>query len=113
MRAEALRYKGRLMFFRGRFNEGRGAYEQALNELRTVSNWGINGMRAYLESDWAVAEVTFGECSLSEARIQKFIEYVSQPQIPPPTRAGLIATLKTQLGQQSRCATPLALTVLN
>jgi hypothetical protein len=113
MRAEALRYKGRLMFYRGRVIEGRAAYEQALNEIRTESGWGINGMRAYLESEWAVAEVSFGDCTLSEARVQKFIEYVSQPQIPPPTRAGLIATLKTQLGQQSRCATPLALTVLN
>ncbi|WP_448145486.1 hypothetical protein [Pseudomonas silesiensis] len=113
LQSEALRYKGRLMFLRGRVNEGRSAFEQALNVIRGEPGWGINGMRAYLVADWAVAEVSLGDCNSSEARVHQFVEFVTQPQIPPPTRAALIATLKSQMRQQNRCAIPEVLNALN
>jgi len=113
LQSEALRYKGRLMFLRGRVDEGRNAYEQALDALGTEPGWGINGMRAYLVSDWAVAEVAFGDCNFSAAHVQQFIGFVTQPQVPTPTKAGLVAALRSQLSQQTRCATPEALIALH
>ncbi|TKJ72405.1 hypothetical protein PspCFBP13508_08735 [Pseudomonas sp. CFBP13508] len=113
LQSEALRYKGRLMFLRGRINEGRSAFEQALTAIVDEPGWGINGMRAYLVADWAVAEVSLGDCNSAEARAQQFIEFVTQPQIPAPTKAALIATFKSQMRQQNRCAMPEALSGLN
>ena len=101
------------MFLRGRVDEGRNAYEQALDALGTEPGWGINGMRAYLVSDWAVAEVAFGDCNFSAAHVQQFIGFVTQPQVPTPTKAGLVAALRSQLSQQTRCATPEALIALH
>ncbi|TFY88982.1 hypothetical protein DYL59_13875 [Pseudomonas kairouanensis] len=112
LQAEALRYKARLMFLRGRAQDGRNAFEQAVLAIRNEPGWGINGMRASLVSDWVVAEALFGDCNLSSARVQQFVEFVTQPQIQTPTKLGLIAALRSQLSQQNRCVMPGELSAL-
>ncbi len=117
LQSEARRYKARLMFFTGKIQDGRKAYEDALNVLRHETAFGINGTRAYIVSDWAIAEFVMGECSVGNERIRQFIELLNQPQVPPPTRSGLISTLKSQLdqAQQSdrRCPVPAELQAVN
>ncbi len=110
LQAEAIRYKARLMFFTGKIQEGRKAYEDAVNVLRDESAFGINGSRAYIVSDWIIAEFAMGDCSIGNERIRQFIEFVQHPQVPQPARSGLIFSLKSQLGQlqagSGRCPFP-------
>jgi hypothetical protein len=117
LQAEARRYKARLMFFTGKIQEGRKAYEDALNVLRNESAFGINGTRAYIVADWTVAEFSMGDCNVGNERIQQFIEFVQHPQLTPPSRSGLISTLKNQLDQlqlrDKRCPVPSELQALS
>lgn len=116
LQSEARRYKARLMFSTGKIQEGRKAYEDALNVLRNESAFGINGARAYIVADWAAVEFAMGDCSIGNERIRQFIEFVQHPQIPPPARLGLISTLKSQLDQlqlrDKRCPVPSELQAL-
>jgi hypothetical protein len=113
MRAEALRYKARLMFLTKRPREGRVAYEEALSALRQESGFGINGSRAYIAGDWAVAEFSLGECSVGSERVRQFIQFTAHPQIMPASRAGLVASLKSQLQSvPARCPFPGELATL-
>ncbi|WP_374481413.1 hypothetical protein [Zoogloea sp.] len=113
LQAEARRYKARLMFFTGRVQEGRKAYEDALNVIRNESAFGINGSRAYIVSDWIVAEFSLGDCNIANERVRQFMEFVQNPQVTSPARSGLISTLKSQLGQlqegEKRCPFPSSL----
>ena len=115
LQSEARRYKARLMFFTGEIEEGRKAYEDALNVLRNESAFGINGVRAYIVADWTVAEFSMGNCSAGNERIRQFIEFAQRPQIASPFRSGLISTLKSQLDQlkDKRCPIPSELETLS
>lgn len=117
LQSEARRQKARLMFLTGRVVEGRKAYEDALNQLRNEPAFGINGSRAYIVADWAVAEFSLGDCGSGSERIRQFIELIRDPEVLPPVRMGLLMTLKTQLGQlplnDKGCSVPVQLTELN
>lgn len=117
MQSEVRRYRGRLMFLTGKVQEGRKAYEDALNTLRNESSFGINGNRAYIVSDWIIAELVMGDCAQGKERIRQFVELVRHPEISQPARRGLVSSLKSQLGQiQSqnppRCPYPVELQTL-
>jgi hypothetical protein len=89
LQSEAQRYKARLMFFTGKMQEGRKAYEDALNVLRNESAFGINGTRAYIAADWAIAEFSMGECGAGNERIRQFIEFAQHPQISTTSSLGI------------------------
>lgn len=113
LRSEAYRYKARLMFLTGKIQEGRKAFEDGINLIRDVSAFGINGPRAYIVADWAISEISMGDCNVGNERIRQFIEFVQDPQILPPARDGLISTFKNQLNQlqlrDKRCSLSKAL----
>jgi hypothetical protein len=117
LKSEALRYKARLMFSRGKIQEGRKAYEDALNVLHNESAFGINGTRASIVGDWTILEFAIGDCSVGNERLRQFLEFVQSPQIIPPVRSGLISTLKSQLDQfqlkDKRCPIPSELQALS
>lgn len=110
MQSEARRYKARLMFSTGQLQEGRAAYQDSLNVLRGESGFGINGVRAYIISDWAISEFAMGDCNISNDRINQFIEVLKDPEILPTSRTALFSTLKNQLNQlqliKRRCVIP-------
>lgn len=110
LQSEARRYKARLNFYTGKIQEGRKAYEDALNVLHNESAFGINGARAFIVADWTVAEFSMGDCSEVNKRILQFMEFVQHPQMPPPARSGLISTLKNRLDElqltDKRCPVP-------
>jgi hypothetical protein len=113
LRSEALRYKARLLFLTGRQQQGRQAFEAALNELRTETGFGINGTRAYLVGDWALSEYALGDCVQFSERLRQFFSLAADPQIPAPYRVGLLATLRSQVappgGGEGRCPVPAEL----
>lgn len=113
LQSEARRYKARLMFSTGKIQEGRKAFEDSLNVLRNEAGFGINGVRAYIISDWAISEFAMGDCGVGLERIRQFMQYTLDPQIPPPSRAALISTLKSQIDQlqlrDKRCPVPTEL----
>lgn len=113
LQSEARRYKARLMFSTGRTQEGRKAYEDALNVLRNESAFGIDGTRAYIVADWAIYEFTIGDCGVANERIRHFIELIKSPQLSPQARDGLISTFKNQLSQLRRCPVPNELQTLS
>lgn len=116
MQSEVRRYRGRLMFLTGKVQDGRQSYEDAINALRNESSFGINGNRAYIVSDWVVAEFAMGDCSVGKERIRQFIEYARHPEISQPARRGLVSSLKSQIGQiqsqNPRCPPPNELLAL-
>lgn len=102
MQSEAFRYKARLMFLTGRVQEGRKSFEDSLNAIRDVNAYGINGTRAYIVSDWALSELSMGDCGAASERVREFIGYVQSSQVMGNARAQLVATLRTQLEQISK-----------
>lgn len=114
LQSEARRYKGRLLFVTGKMQAGRQAYEDALNVLRNEAAFGINATRAYIVADWAVMEFSLGDCHVGNERVHQFIELVGHPQIAPPARTALVATLAGQLqAYDKRCAVPAELKSLS
>ena len=107
LQAEARRYQGRLLFMTGKIQEGRRAYEDALNVLRNEAAFGINGARAYIVSDWILVEYTMGDCGVGNERVRQFVHFIQQPDILSPLRSGMILSLKSQLQlNQPRCPIP-------
>ncbi|MGE9755731.1 hypothetical protein ACQP3R_23335, partial [Bacillus inaquosorum] len=98
LQSEAWRYKAILLFSIGKIQDGRKAYETAFNMLRDEPAFGVDGARARIVADWAIAEITLGDCSEGEDRIKQFIEILRRPQITPPVRYALGSTLQRQLG---------------
>ncbi len=117
LQSEALRYKARLLFSTGKIQDGRKAYEDSLHVLRNESAYGINGVRAYIVADWLIVEYAIGDCSIGNERMRQFIELVQHSQIQPPSRSGLISTLKGQLEQlhlrDKRCSIPAELNAIS
>lgn len=112
MQSEALRYKAKLMFFTGKAQEGRKAFEDAIKVLRDESAYGINGSRAYIVADWAMLEFSGGDCNVGYEQIRKFIDLVKDPKISPQLRTGMISSIKDQLNQLQRCSVPSELQAL-
>ncbi|VVN40686.1 hypothetical protein PS862_04032 [Pseudomonas fluorescens] len=117
MMSEAYRFQGRLMFFTGRIDSGRTAYEQSLKVLAGEQAFGINATRAFVVSDWIMAELSMGDCSLANKRTQDFAELVRSSQIAGMARIALVTTLKAQIAQivtsTGRCLEPPELSLLD
>ena len=117
LKSEALRYKARLMFFTGRLQAGRKAYEDALNALRIAPAYGSKGPQAYTVSDWILAEYSMGDCNIANDRLRQFVQLTQDPEISAAHRAGLVSMLKNQLLQlhskNQRCDLSAHLAALN
>ncbi len=108
LKSEAKRYRARLFFVTGRFQDARKSYEDAINSIRNIDAFGISGARAFIMADWIIAELSLGDCSIASERSREFIEYVNNPKILKIQRRGMILTLKSQIAElastnQQRC----------
>jgi hypothetical protein len=114
MQSEARRYKGRLLFLTGRIQDGRRAFEDSLTVIAKEPGFGINGVRAYVVGEWALMELSLGDCSIAQERIRDFVRLIQHPQIAGPLRAALISTVKTQAAQpqEKGCQIPAELSAL-
>ena len=117
MMSEAYRFKGRLKFFTGKIDEGRTAYGDALKVLQDERAYGINGTRAFIVSDWIIAELSMGDCSLAGQRAQDFVDLVQSSQVTGMARGALVTTLRAQIAQvaasSERCPEPAELASLS
>lgn len=110
LKSEAFRYQARFFFMTGRPQDGRKAFQDSLNAIRNVPGYGIDGARAFVVADWVTSEFAMGDCTISSERAKQFSYYTRQPQVTQVVRDGLVASLKSQLGQvqaqNPRCPLP-------
>lgn len=116
LKSEAKRYRGRLFFMTGKYQDARRSYEDALNSIRNLDAYGISGARAFIVADWLIGELSLGDCSIANERSREFIEYVNNQKMLQVQRRGIILTLKAQIADlastnQQRC--PLAADLAN
>src|SRR5262249_44748365 len=97
LRAEVLRYKGRILFMSQQQQDGRRAFEEALRAIFDVGWYGIDGQRANIVSDWLVGEVILGDCGAADDRARQFMDFIGRPNVPQPVRLGLTQMLRSQL----------------
>ncbi len=113
MQSEAHRYRARLLFMTGQADEGRKAFEDALNIMGKEDAFGINGPRAYVVKDWVLSEFMVGECGLTTERVNQFLKLLNHPQVMGQMRLGMASSLRAQLEQlqstQTKCAIPAEL----
>jgi len=108
-KGEALRMQGQAMFMLGDsagIAQARASFENALDIMSKMQNFGASGYRANLLADWTIGEAFFGSCDLAKQKLSAFHKEVVASDVLPNIGDQLRANLSTRLKQQTRCKGP-------
>ncbi len=106
LHSEAKRYEAKYLLMTGNPAQAHQSYDDALAALGDTSNYAPP--RAALFSDQALTEFVFGDCENAVNDLSRF--KTSLPQLPPQTRAQLVANVTDTIRQSQgvRCTVPEA-----
>ncbi|HYC54638.1 MAG TPA: hypothetical protein VEL28_06850 [Candidatus Binatia bacterium] len=104
LQAEALRYQGKYFFSRGKTDDGRRVYRDAMLKLDGPSH---GAQRAFVLSDLIAVEFNAGECAQVDATLNELATVLSGASLPMEARQQLVQGLRLHFQQsQGRCPVP-------
>lgn len=103
LRSEAKRHEARYFYVISDATRARRSYEEGLAALGDTPI--MAGQRAYILGDFALLEMSYGECDKAISAFRRFLSTVNGPGVFPEQRVQLVAALKPRWSNET-CALP-------